>query len=257
MENAVSAPLIVFPDAEALATGTAERFADVVRGAVGARGRAVVALTGGTTPRLAYARLAQEPFRSQIPWERVHFFWGDERSVPPHHPRSNFGMAWRALLAHVGVPAENVHRMRGEWPAERAAHEYEQELRDFWGSDLPQWDLLHLGLGENAHIASLFPFSSTLRERDRWVTTALLASRGEPRVTLTLPALRSAALTHFLVSGAAKAAPVRAVLQEALDPFRLPAQEIRPEHGPVVWLLDSAAAAALDPSFVSSRTPSS
>jgi 6-phosphogluconolactonase len=251
MEEPVSTPApvpgrIIAPDEAAVAEAVAEHFARVVGEAVERRGTARVALTGGDTPRRAYARLAEEPFRSVVPWGRVHFFWGDDRAVPPGHPRSNFGMAHRALLAHVPVPAGNLHRMRGEWAPERAAGAYAEELRRAFGDEAPRWDLLHLGLGDDTHIASLFPFSGVLRERERWVGTSLFTEKGEWRVTLTVPALRAAREIHWIVAGSGKAAAVRSVLQGALDPSRVPGQIVRAVPGRTLWILDRAAAADLD-----------
>lgn len=231
----------VVADPDALADEAARRFAEVTALAVERSGVARVCLTGGSTPRRSYRRMAEEPYRTEAPWERVHLFWGDERCVPPRHPRSNYGMAYDALISCVPIPAGNVHRIGGEWAPERAAESYAQELRDVFDGGPPRWDLLHLGLGENAHVASLFPFAETLRET-RSVTTALLAERGEARVTLTYPSLNSAARIHFLVSGGAKQAALARVLRGPLDPARLPAQAIEPHDGRILWLLDRAAA---------------
>ncbi|HEX5727127.1 MAG TPA: 6-phosphogluconolactonase [Longimicrobiaceae bacterium] len=235
----------VHPDAHAAARAGAERFAEHARAAVEARGRFAVALSGGGAPRETYALLAGEPFVSRIPWEGVHLFWGDERCVPPGHPRSNFGMAHRALVARVPIPPENVHRMRGELPPAEGARRYAEELEAWLGPGIPRFDLLHLGLGEDAHTASLFPFDPLLRERARGVGVALHRPLGEFRLTLTLPVLNAAARVEVLVLGAGKAVAVRGVLRGPLDPFRLPAQLVRPRDGEALWRLDRAAAARL------------
>ncbi len=214
-------------------------------------------LTGGSTPRAFYRRLAQEPFRGRLPWDRIHFFWGDERHVPPDHADSNFRMAHEALLAAVPVPPENIHRIPAEDPdAARAAATYEQTLRDFFAlfaGAFPRFDILLLGLGPDAHIASLFPGNAALRERERLAVAPWAERLGAFRITLTVPVLNHAARTFFLVSGAEKADAVYAVLQGERDPERFPGQFIRseegskegPEGGSVLWLLDGAAAGRL------------
>lgn len=238
----------VYPDAAAASRAGAESFAERARAAVEANGRFSVALSGGNTPYAMYAMLAEEPLRSRIPWESVHLFWGDDRCVPPAHPRSNFAMANEAFISRVPVPPENVHRMRGEIDPARAAEEYERELADYFGSTVPRFDLIHLGMGDDAHTASLFPFDeAVLRERERHVCVALFRELGEHRLTLTLPVLNAAARVEFLILDGEKAQVVRSVVHGALDPFRLPAQLVRPRAGEVVWLLSRDAAQRSSP----------
>jgi len=236
----------VFESAEAAARGGAERFVAAARQAVEARGRFTVALSGGETPRPMYELLATAPFRDAVPWSHVHVCWGDERCVPPHHPRSNFRMAWEAFLHAVPSPPENVHRIRGELRAPDAAIAYQRELLTLFGG-APRFDVVHLGLGDDAHTASLFPFSPALAERATVAAAALQPGTFEPRVTLTVPVLNAARTPEFLVLGARKAPVVQRVLQGALDPLHYPAQAIRPAGPPAVWLLDSAAAAEITP----------
>lgn len=238
--------VLVFQDAGAAARAGAERFLAAAREAVEARGRFTVALSGGETPRAMYALLAAEPHASAIPWENVHVCWGDERAVPPHHPRSNYRMAWETFLSNVPIPASNVHRIRGELPARRAASEYARDLVALF-EGAPRFDLIHLGLGDDAHTASLFPFSPALLERRALASATHQPGTFEPRVTLTFPVLNAARTPEFLVLSAKKAPVVQRVLQGALDPVHYPAQAIRPAGPPAVWLLDTAAAAALTP----------
>lgn len=232
-------------DAHAASRAVAESFAGQVEDAVRARGRFSVALTGGSGPGEAYRLLGEEPFRSRILWSGVHLFWGDERCVPPAHERSNFRMANEAFVARVPIPPENVHRMRGELPpAEGAAH-YAEELAAFFGPRVPRFDLVHLGVGPDAHVASLFPFSAPLLERDRIVTTNLHRPLGEPRITLTVPVLNAAARVEMIVIGPSKAEVVWTVLRGPIDPFRFPAQLVRPVDGEMVWMMDADAARRL------------
>jgi 6-phosphogluconolactonase len=177
----------------------------------------------------------------------VHLFWGDERCVAPGHPRSNFGMASAEFVSRVPIPPENVHRMRGELSPEEGAEAYRRELEAFFGPGVPRFDLVHLGVGPDAHVCSLFPFGELLRERERTVEVAVHRLLGEPRITLTLPVVNAAARVEALVLGAEKAPVVRKVLRGPLDPFRLPAQFVRPVDGEMVWVLDEGAAADIGP----------
>jgi 6-phosphogluconolactonase len=239
--------LSIHPDAHAASRAVAHGFAERASRAVGEHGRFAVALTGGSGPVKAYDLLADDPFRSCIPWNEVHLFWGDERCVPPGHERSNYRMASEAFIHHVPIPPENVHRMRGELPPEEGAARYAEELAAFFGSGVPRFDLVHLGVGPDAHVASLFPFSEPLRERDRTVTTNLHRPLGEPRITLTLPVLNAAARVEVIVIGRSKADVAWTVLRGPLDPYRFPAQLVRPKDGELAWMMDADAAARLDP----------
>jgi len=245
----VEPEVVVLPDLAAVAAGAAERVATICARAVASRGACAVALSGGETPKLLYARLAAEPYRGRIPWQRLHVFWGDERCVPPDDPRSNYRMAYETLLAKVPVPVEHIHRM----PADTADHKaaaaaYAATLRavvpvtaDGW----PRFDLVLLGLGDNAHTASLFPRTEALRERERAVVAQFIEDAGMWRMTLTVPVLTHAAEILFLVSGASKAEAVRAALEGPADPDDVPAALIRPVDGRVTWLLDAPAASRL------------
>lgn len=234
------------PDAHAASVAGAEAFARRARAAVEARGRFAAVLSGGTAPREMYRLLGEEPLRAAIPWQGVHLFWGDERCVPPGHPRSNFGMAWEAFVARVPIPPENVHRMRGELPPAEGAERYTEELAAFFGAGIPRFDFVHLGVGPDGHTASLFPYDERLHERERTVGVALHRPLGEWRLTLTLPVLNAAAEVEFLALGAGKAEIVRTVVRGPLDPLRLPAQLVRPADGELSWVLDEAAAAGLE-----------
>lgn len=233
-------------DLEALSQAAAELFAATARQAVRTRGRFVVALAGGDTPRRTYELLAQEPFRTQIPWENTHTFWGDERCVPANDPRSNAGMAHRTLLDHVPIPANQVHPMLCDRSAQRSAGEYEALLRNFFSDDRPRFDLILLGLGENGHTASLFPGSSALAEEERWVAELYLTVEGVHRLTLTAAAINQALRVVFLVSGSDKAQILRKVLQEE-DSLNLPVRLIHPIEGELLWLVDQDAARLLQP----------
>jgi 6-phosphogluconolactonase len=229
----------VLTDPEALAAAAAERVASLLGSAIAARRRANLCLSGGRTPRRLYELLADgsRPFRSTIDWARVHVFWGDERQVPPDHAESNFGMAFRALLAHVPIPADRIHRMRGELDdAAEAASAYELILSGVL-------DVALLGLGADGHIASIFPGSSLLtHDRLNRVAAVWIEHLHAWRITLTPSALLDARAIVVLVSGADKADAVRAALDGPDDVRQWPAQLLRAAGDRVEWFIDSAAA---------------
>ena len=240
----------MFEDLAALGAAAAEEFAELAAEAEARRGRFAVALAGGSTPRGLYRLLAEAPTRDRVAWDRIEWFWGDERAVPPDHPDSNYGMAAAALLGKFDLPPERVHRIRAEQTdGEAAARAYQEEIARAFGVDPegppPAFDLILLGLGADGHTASLFPHTPALRERRRWVVSHFVPALGAERITLTLPILNRAREVRFLVAGAEKAAPLRAVLEGPRDPEMLPAQSIHPEAGRLIWLADRAAAAAL------------
>ena len=228
-----------------LARAGAAEFLECARDAEQARGRFVVALSGGSTPRRLYELLAREPFRRQIPWASVEFFWGDERTVPPDHPDSNFRMAKEVLLAPLGISPARIHRIEAERPdRDAAARAYETELARVLGEP-PRLDLVLLGLGADGHTASIFPQTPAVRERVRWVVAHHVPALGADRITLTAPIINQAACVVFLVAGAEKATAVARVLHGPREPDLLPAQLIAPEHGRLLWLLEREAARLL------------
>lgn len=241
--------LTVASDLDAAARLAASRVARRCAAALAERGECALALAGGDTPRALYRLLAAEPLRSEMPWERLRVFWGDERGVPPTHPQSNYRMTHETLLSHVPVLPDHIHRMPAERPdGAEAADEYAALLRALLPvstDGVPRLDLVLLGLGADAHTASLFPSTPVLRETRRLVVSYHVPALGMSRMTLTLPALNHAGEVLFLVSGASKAGALAAVLEAPRDPERIPAQGVRPVSGPVVWIVDTAAASQL------------
>lgn len=240
--------LIRVPDRAALARNSAERFVLAAHKAIEQQGRFSVALSGGSTPRALFELLATPEFSSQIDWQRVHVFWGDERGVPPTAPASNYQMANQVLLVRVPIPRENIHRILSEMPAADAARAYANTLREHFhpeGGALPRFDLILLGLGENGHTASLFPHTKLLHNDTDWVASEYIAEVKMERITLTAPVINAAKEVLFLVTGGDKAPTVRAVLQGEYRPEDLPAQLVRPSDGGPVWLLDCDAASKL------------
>jgi 6-phosphogluconolactonase len=223
-------------DVEDLSRKAAEQFVAAARQAIDARARFSVALSGGSTPKGLYSVLATPEFVGQIDWAQVHLFWGDERCVPPDHPESNFRMVKDALLSRIAIPSENVHRMMGEDEPNRAAADYQEELRRFFSpAGLPRFDLILLGLGEDGHTASLFPGSTALNETESWVTHAYVEKLNAHRLTLTLPVINNGAQVFFLVSGVSKAPIVKEILTNAASDY--PAARIRPADGQLCWFV--------------------
>ncbi len=246
----------VFADPEATASGVASLLAEEAKRAVSERGAFSVVLSGGATPRRTYELLSEPPFRDAIPWERVHVFWGDERCVQPGDPRSNERMARETLLDKVPIPRDQIHPLRCAESRPAAVARYESLLRAFFAPPAVGGpDVILLGLGDNGHTASLFPYTPVLAERDRWVAEVFVdaatgagttAAGGDLwRVTLTAPLINTAAIVVFMATGLAKASVVREVVEGPYHPDRLPAQLIRPTHGGLRWFLDEEAAAHL------------
>jgi len=238
--------IIVFDDPAALAEAAAQAVAECAEEAVAARGRFMVALAGGSTPRTTYERLAQPPLRDRMPWDRTWIFFGDERGVTPDHPDSNYRMANEALLSKVPIPVAQIARIRGEAEdPETAATEYGQRLSKVFEckrGGLPRFDLILLGMGVDGHTGSLFPGSPVLKEVFRPVAAVHASAASIPqRFTFTLPVINTAARVMFLVAGGEKAKLLKAVLNEPTS--ALPAALVHPTNGRLTWLLDRAAAA--------------
>lgn len=237
-----------FASADELSAAVADDFLTLAKSAIEQRGRFTVALAGGNTPRMAYQRIAEQArSMTDVAWDKVHFFFGDERVVPPDDVDSNYRMANAAILSRVAAPPGNVHRMRTEFGAERAASEYDRELRQFFAAPagrVPRFDLILLGMGADGHTASLFPGSPALAEQERLAAANRMPNLQTARVTLTYPVLNHAANVWFVIVGADKAATLKDVLEaEKSPPF--PAQLVHPTDGQLRWYVDHAAAAQL------------
>jgi 6-phosphogluconolactonase len=253
MTSKLQPTILVFETPEEVALAAAERFVGHARESISDQGLFSVALSGGNTPRRMYELLATEPFKARVGWSRVHIFFGDERTVPPDHPDSNYRLAREALISHVAIPPNNVHPINGVGDAVINARLYESELKLFFsGAEWPRFDLVLLGLGKDGHTASLFPGTTALSEKRAWVVANWIEDFRAYRITLTAPAINAAVNVEFLVTGADKAPALAAVLDGPRDPERLPAQLIKPESGSLRWLLDAEAASKLSSTSVSS-----
>jgi 6-phosphogluconolactonase len=240
----------VFPDAGALNRAAVDHFLQTGREAIRARGRFMVALSGGSTPKAMYSAIAAEHQHSLEPldWQRVHVFFGDERLVPGDHADSNYRMASDALLTRVPIPSGNIHRVRTELGASPAAAEYEKEIRTTFETNaagVPRFDLILLGMGNDGHTASLFPETSALEEKTALVSSNWVEKLNTHRITLTFPLINAAAKVTFLAGGGDKAAMIREVLRPEPTSRAYPAQCVHPSGGELVWMVDEAAAAAV------------
>jgi 6-phosphogluconolactonase len=240
----------ILPDSAALSRAAADEFLRAARHAVDRSGRYTVALSGGSTPKAIFGLLAVDEAggRITLAWDKVQAFFGDERHVPPDHLDSNYRMASEALLSKVPIPPANVHRVRAELDAARAAIEYESELRSVFGSrtgEIPRFDLIMLGMGPDGHTASLFPGSAALQERTSLVSANWVEKFNSHRITFTYPLLNAAAEIMFVAGGADKADMLRNVLRGDPSGGTYPAQDVRPASGRLLWLVDEAAASKL------------
>jgi len=239
--------LQIFEDQRTTILAAANHIRNVAVQSIESNGRFSIALAGGSTPKAVYELLAAESYSQQIAWENIYIFWGDERCVPPDHEDSNFRMAHEALLSQVSIPLENIFRMQGDIDPAQAAAEYEQQLRTFFDKDtLPHFDLILLGMGDDAHTASLFPETAPIHEETRWVVAHFVDKLNTWRITLTPVVINAAAQVTFLVIGDKKAQPLKQVLEGKYHPDKFPSQIVSPINGQLTWLVDQSAAKFLD-----------
>ena len=240
----------ILADAAAIAKHAAEEFVQAAAAAVRQRNAFHVVLAGGSTPKALYDLLVSDSaLRSQLPWGKTQVFFGDERHVGPGHPDSNFRMASETMLSKVPLPASQVTRIKGEYPdAERAADEYEEALRSYFklkGGELPRFDLLLVGMGNEGHTLSLFPGTKALHANGRIAVHNWVGKLFTERITLTAPAACAASEILFMVTGVDKALALKGVLEGPYEPEQLPAQLLQPKDGKLLWLVDTAAGSML------------
>lgn len=235
-------------DKEELGERASELFIGLAREAVATHGAFRVALSGGSTPQALYGLLAREDKAARVPWAATHVYWSDERCVPPDDAQSNYRLAHEALLRHVPVPEEQVHRLRGEDEPASAAEDYAAELAKDFGDSQPRFSLILLGMGEDGHTASLFPRSPVLLDAEHAVAAPYVEQLASHRLTLTLKTINAAETVIFLVTGETKAATLLKVLDEraAVEDGSLPARLVRPTAGELIWLVDEAAAGLIN-----------
>jgi 6-phosphogluconolactonase len=240
--------ITIYPHAEELAKVAAEDIIQALDQSFRAEKKFHIALSGGSTPRSIYEHLAAFPMRQAPLWKNVHFFWGDERCVPPDHPESNYRMAHEAFLSKIAVPMENIHRILGEESPEVEASRYAKEIQNHLPankSGLSLFDWILLGVGSDGHTASLFPDARALQEQRRPCVLAEHPQTGQKRISLTLPLINNARRVSFFVTGKEKTLIVESILKKASSSSKYPAALVQPHHGLVEWYLDEAAAQKL------------
>jgi len=241
----------ILKDNAAIAKRAAEELLKVAQSAVQQHGSFSVALSGGSTPKLLYSLLATDPeLRAKVPWDKMQIFFGDERHVGPDDPQSNFKMAAESMFNKAPLKPEQIHRMKGEYPdAEKAAQEYEQELRTQFhlkdDKDLPRFDLVLAGMGDEGHTLSLFPGTKALHPEGCAVVRNWVGKLATDRITVTAPAANNAGMILFMAAGKDKAPALKAVLEGPYEPEQLPAQLLQPTNGKLLWLVDEAAGSML------------
>ena len=240
----------ILEDGAAIAKRAAQEFVQAATLAVREKSSFNAALAGGSTPKALYSLLVNDPtLRSQVPWDKIHLFFGDERHVAPDHPDSNFRMATETLISKSPLKPEQVTRIKGEYPeADRAALEYERALREYFklkDGEYPRFDLMLAGMGNEGHTLSLFPGTKALHADGHIVVRNWVGKLYAERITLTAPAASNAARVIFMVTGADKAPALKAVLEGPYEPEQLPAQLLQPKNGKLLWLVDTAAGSML------------
>jgi 6-phosphogluconolactonase len=228
--------LNIFHSKDDMIEAAADKFVELASEAIEEHGRFTVALSGGSTPEPLYATLAE---RDDIDWSRVRIYFSDERAVPPDNDQSNYRMARLSLLDDIDA---NVHRIQGELEPKEAAEAYIEELKSGFEGDVPQFDLVLLGMGEDGHIASLFPKTAALSEDEAWIIAHHVPQIDAWRITMTYPIINNARAVMFLVTGEEKADALYEALRGDPNPERYPAQAVQLEHGECLWYIDRAVA---------------
>jgi 6-phosphogluconolactonase len=237
--------VLIAKDIDELSVNVADWITKYIEITLKKQSRFTLVLSGGSTPKKLYQLLTSPAFKNRIDWKKIHFFWGDERCVPFSDERNNAKMAFDTLLSHVPVKKENIHIVRTDIEPESSVTEYEKLLHKYFPDRNHTFDLVLLGIGNNAHTLSLFPGYSVVSEKEKWVATFLLQEQQMHRITLTAPVINAAARIIFLVSGAGKAAALHHVLSKEYNPELYPSQVIQPYTGELYWWVDEAAAVDL------------
>lgn len=251
MAGAAQREIRILQDGPAIARRAADIFAEAAQSAAARTGSFTVALAGGSTPKILYSLLATDPaLRARVPWDKMQFFFGDERHVAPDDSQSNFKMASETMISKAPITPAQVHRMKGEYPdAEQAAQEYEQELQNHFqlkNGQLPRFDLVLAGMGDEGHCLSLFPGTKALHPpAGRTVVSNWVGKLFTQRITITAPVASNAAMILFTVTGKEKSLALKAVLEGPFEPEQLPSQLLQPTNGKLLWLVDQAAGAML------------
>lgn len=227
---------------EELSKAAAELFIEAAAASIKKKGKFLVSLSGGSTPKRAFEILAEPANKVRVQWENVHIFWGDERCVPFVHPESNAGMTFKALLEHVSVPQDQTHIIKGDLPPHDAALVYNELLKKYFAQSDATFDLVFLGMGTDGHTASLFPYTPVLDENSFFAKEVYLEDLKKFRITITKNVINRASKVAFLISGENKAEVLKEVMYGDYNYRRYPSQLIKPINGEIIWLLDKGAA---------------
>lgn len=233
--------LHIYKNADELSNGAAQWIAGYIASTLQHQNRFTIALSGGSTPKKLHEILAASPYKESIDWTKLHIFWGDERFVPFEDERNNAKMAFDTLLCHVPVPKDQIHIMRTDLQPADAAAEYEKILHQYFHNGNHSFDLVLLGMGDDGHTLSLFPYTDVIHEADKWVTAFFLKQQEMYRITLTAHITNRSACVAFLVAGAGKALALKEVLEGDFNAEKYPSQLIRPRDGQLHWFIDEAA----------------
>ncbi len=236
----------IFRTVQELTEAVARFFINSAQGAISLRGEFNVALSGGNSPQLLYSMLASPDFRYQVNWDKVNFFFADERYVPFNDEQNNGFMVKRLLFEPLNISASNIFPINTNLSPHEAAKEYTDTIASHFKEQKPRFDLILLGLGDNSHTASLFPYTSVLSNKSASVKAIFLKQQNQYRITMTAPMINQAHHIAFLVYGQVKAEAVHNVLEKELNTAKYPAQLIHPEQGDLHWYLDETAASRLN-----------
>lgn len=237
--------LHISADTQTLSTELASWIKDLIVETLKTKDRFTFVLSGGSTPKALYKLLASDTYRTSIHWEKVHFFYGDERAVPFEDERNNAKMSYDTLLNFIEVPEENIHIMRTDLEPKESAIAYEAILKSYFGENEPTFDLVLLGMGDDGHTLSLFPGTDVIHEKTAWTSAFFLKAQDMYRITLTAPVVNKSRFIVFMAAGSGKASTLKEVLEGPTDLERLPSQIIATENGEVHWFIDKSAAALL------------
>ena len=237
--------LHISDDAKHLSEDLASWISNCIQKVLKEQDRFTFVLSGGSTPKQLYSLFAASPYKETIPWEKIHFFWGDERAVPFEDERNNARMCYDELLNKISVPEENIHVMRTDIDPETSAVEYEKILKSYFTDSETTFDFVLLGMGDDGHTLSLFPGKDVVHETEKWVTAFFLPAQDMYRITLTAPVVNAAKFVAFMAVGSGKAETLKSVLEGATNIDKFPSQIIKPLKGEVHWFVDEAAAALL------------
>ena len=234
--------LHIFKNADELSGGAAQWITDYISKTLQHQERFTIALSGGSTPQKLFKILAASPYKETLDYSKLHIFWGDERFVPYEDERNNAKVAFDIWLCNAPIPKEQIHIMRTDIDPHESAAEYEKILHQYFGNNGTSFDLVLLGMGDDGHTLSLFPYTEVIHENQKWVTAFFLKQQEMYRITLTAHIVNKAACIAFLVSGAGKAASLKEVLDGDFNAEKYPSQLIHPRSGQLHWFIDEPAA---------------